>query len=704
LPFVFIGCGPAIPADTAEPGSAAVAGAGDRPVSTYTGPAHKFEPRAHRSHARPSSPPPPDLGALPALELRLKRCYGVSYRDRDKDRIPDSEDQCPTEPEVYNGIEDDDGCPDHSRVVIESSKIEIPVGEAEKAKDLKRAREAGVAAEDKPTEPTMGTAGEYWRGELGYYKQPATDPAPQPAAPSTPDDYAADGDAPRAHAEAAESFAEPVEIAGAEQDLTIAEEEELPEYEDWGSQIYLSNDDTMSLSSAQRVIYAIDHFLPLPLEHIRPHELLNYFSFETQTVGAGDDFSVLADIAPDPRQEGIYTLGMSVRGRPVDKQSRRNAVVTLVVDRSGSMEDEGRMDYLKRGLKRMVSELKTGDMVHMVLFDHNVCVPMENYVVGRDRPADLARAIDALEPRGSTDVHRGLARGYQIADGTYQPEYNNRVILITDALANTGVTDERMISMISKFYDKRRIRLSGVGVGREFNDALLDRLTERGKGAYVFLGSEAEVDAVFGPRFISLLETTALDVHFLLHLPESLRMNVFYGEESSTVKEDVQAIHYFANTSQLFMSDLMARGGALRPEDDVMLTIEYQDPETGEELFEEYAWNLGEIEAEAYNIGKGRFVMAWVDMLAQMAARPLPPSYGYDKGSWADAEGWQACDDGRRELERLAGGIEKDLEVRRIFDLWDKYCSRYDRPRNPVKRQFVQPEDSWPGALPPPER
>ena len=44
---------------------------------------------------------------------------------------------------------------------------------------------------------------------------------------------------------------------------------------------------------------------------------------------------------------------------------------------------------------------------------------------------------------------------------------------------------------MSRFYDSRRIRLSGVGVGSSFNDYLLDRLTERGKGAYVFLGSDA---------------------------------------------------------------------------------------------------------------------------------------------------------------------------------------------------------------------
>jgi hypothetical protein len=90
--------------------------------------------------------------------------------------------------------------------------------------------------------------------------------------------------------------------------------------------------------------------------------------------------------------------------------------------------------------------------------------------------------------------------------------------------------------------------------------------------------------------------------------------------------------------------------------------------------------------------------MAWVDMLAQMAARPVPPMYGYAEGSWEDAEGWQACDEGRRELERLAEGLGNDGETTRVLDLWDKYCSRYERPRNPVKREIVPPGGGWPGA------
>ena len=467
-------------------------------------------------------------------------------------------------------------------------------------------------------------------------------------------------------------------------------------YEDWGSSIYLSNDDTMSLSSAQRVIYAIDHFLPLPADHIRPHELLNYFSFDTTPVADTDDFSVHASIAPDLHEEGIYSLAMAVRGRPMGIDERRNANLSLVIDRSGSMSAEGRMEYLKRGLKQLTGQLKKGDMIHLALFDHSVCVPVKNFVVGRDPASVLDKAIDALEPRGSTNLQAGLNEGYQIADAAYQGGYTNRVVMITDAIANTGVTDERLLSTVSRFYDKRQIRLSGVGVGRDFNDSLLDKLTEEGKGAYVFLGSEAEVDAVFGSRFVSLIETTALDVHFQLHLPPSLRMNTFYGEESSTIKEDVQAIHYFANTSQLFLSDLMAKNATLRTQDEVMLTIEYDDPETGDEKIEEVAFNLGEISGDIRNVRKGRLIMHFVDGLAWMAARPRPSRWSNHRESWDDADAVEACDAGRTELTKLAEGISDDPEVQRVQGLWDAYCSRFARPRRPVKRP--PPEDTWPSA------
>jgi Ca-activated chloride channel family protein len=549
---------------------------------------------------------------------------------------------------------------------------------------------------------------------------PAADAAPEmeasAPAPSAPPRSRADkkegrkgkgkgkGKRDRASAPAAPEMA--AEAGPVEEDAVIATDEPvdpMDEYHDWGQSIYLSNDDTMSLSSAQRVIFAIDSFLPLPPEHIRPHELLNYFSFDVADVDPNSDFGVLPGVLPKPNDPGIYSLGLAVRGWPLDESSRRNAQLSIVVDRSGSMSAQGRMEYLKRGLLQMTDQLKRGDIVNLTLFDHNVCVPVQNFVVGRDDMNVLRTAIHRMQPQGSTDLHSGLRTGYDLADKAYQPTYTNRVVMITDALTNTGVTDERLISMVGQYYDSRRIRLSGVGVGREFNDSLLDKLTERGRGAYVFLGSEAEVDAVFGSRFVSLIETTATDVHFRLHLPPSLRMNVFYGEESSVYKEDVQAIHYFANTSQLFLQDVMARGGELRPEDQIMLTIEYEHPETGAEQVEEYAFALGEMQAGERNVKKGLVLMRFIDGLAWMSQRQYqgPARMHFGKvgspGTWNDPEAYAECQTGREQLEQMARGIEDDPEVRRVKSLWDRYCARFEQTRSPVRRQPGQ-RDAWPSA------
>ncbi len=701
----------------------------------YEAPPHLFSPRPHPPRTR-SDAPPPNIGALPKLVNRIDRCYGSDAPAKIANNRPTVR---PVQPKVggyqgkykkvpYGGGAVPPPAPSQpSGGVIVGSSAGTGAGYGRGGGDA-AAKSASSKSRDFTSTVAKAKAEPPRDGRVAYSPSPAADAspssAPPAAAPATParssvqadevsnkkrGDRRAERKAEReakrnqsSSSLAAGGESAPMEMAEDASDAAIAAPVQLDDpreqYQDWGQAIYLSNDDTMSLSSAQRVIFAIEKFLPLPIEHIRPHELLNYFSFETAPVAPQDDFSVMADIAPDPKQAGIYNLALAIKGRPVDLQARRNANLTFVVDRSGSMTDEGRMDYLKRGLTKMTSQLKTGDLVNVVLFDHEECTPIENFVVGRDRPEILQKAIDKMKPRGSTDVHLGLTRGYALADAAYQPTYNNRVVLVTDALANTGDTDPRTMAMVAKYYDSRKIRLSGVGVGREFNDGLLDKLTERGKGAYVFLGSEAEVDAVFGPRFISLLETTAMDVHFQLHLPPSLRMNVFYGEESSVVKEDVQAIHYFANTSQLFLSDLMARGGKLRPQDQIMLTIEYEDPETGTKMLEERAFALGEaLQEDAFNVRKGRLLIGWADRLAQLATRPAPSGRGLMAGSWDDPDGWQACDTGRGELAELANGLS-DPEATRVLGLWDKFCSRYERPRNPVRRDPTAQPSGWPGA------
>ncbi|MBN1334881.1 MAG: VWA domain-containing protein [Deltaproteobacteria bacterium] len=381
---------------------------------------------------------------------------------------------------------------------------------------------------------------------------------------------------------------------------------------EWGGTIHLSNDDSMSLASAQRLLWAVKNHQPYTVAEVRPHELLNYFSFDTEPVSEGRMFSVLASAertGPDAMSLALAVRGANPPRQPLD--------LTVVVDRSGSMSAEGRMAYVKRGLDVMSESLRHGDRVNVVLFDDRVCTPLEDYVVGRDDPALLDRAISDLRPRGATNLDLGLKEGYALAH-RYAPDTrgqrNERVLLLTDAWLNTGDVRPDVVTEVGRALDAHDIRLTGIGVGRRFNDTVLDMLTEKGKGAYVYLGSEAVVDRVFGLGFEALTRTIAHDVRFALELPDSLAMLRFYGEESSRRAEDVQPIHYYAGTTQLFLQDVRVNPATLKPRDRVRLRITWTDALDARPREQVVATTVGwMLEADPHNVQKARALMAWSD-------------------------------------------------------------------------------------------
>ncbi len=450
-------------------------------------------------------------------------------------------------------------------------------------------------------------------------------------------------------------------------------------------EIYLSNDDSMSLASAQRLIYAIDNFLPLYRDEIRPHEFLNYFHFQTNSVGENEVFSVNYQMAPREGSQDSEsgskgeTLGLAVQGKKMTLAQRRPAVITLVVDKSGSMEAEGKMEYLKEGLATLKGQLKSGDVLNVVEFDHETCNAMEGFVVGRDPWKDYDTTVKELGPRGSTDLHAGLVEGYKLAEKFYNPANINRVLLITDAIANTGQLSTELMASIGKYYDTKKIALSGIGVGLDFNDELLDTLTETGKGAYLFLGMKDAIPRVFGSDFISLLDTVARDVHFQANFPQGMHLDIFYGEEVSTEKEQVQPIHYFANTSQLFLLDML---GHPQEGDKFNLKIEFTDPVSEAGRVEFFPANLAEIRNNGQkNIAKARLVMAFAKLLEETSLpgnRPYQGSYyGRHEPKGKDAKiGREKCTLTLAEMNRQQG-IFTDGETKYVTDLAQKYCSRY---------------------------
>ncbi len=403
---------------------------------------------------------------------------------------------------------------------------------------------------------------------------------------------------------------------------------------DWGGTLHLSNDDAMSLASAQRVLWAVEKGQRLPAEHIRPHELLNYFTFDGVRPGPGEMVGVSASgfRDGDTLRFAVDVTAATPPRAPVD--------LTLLVDRSGSMSAEGRMSYTQRALRQATQQLDPGDRVDLVVFDHTVCSPVKNFVVGRDSPALLDTQIAAMSPRGSTDLDSGLREAYRQArahrSDAPQGARSGRVMVFTDAILNTGRIDKHVVTEVGKALDQDGIRLTGVGVGKDFRDDVLDDLTEKGRGAYVFLGSEAVVDRLFGSGFDSLIHTVAEDVRFSLTLPDSLGMKTFHGEESSRDPSEVTPVMLAAGSHQVFFSDLAIRDQQLRWHDDLVFSASWTDPATGRRAGTSQVWKVGDVLAQPdRDARKAAALMAWSDLLLDRAMGG--PTCGASYGTFVQA-------------------------------------------------------------------
>jgi Ca-activated chloride channel family protein len=265
--------------------------------------------------------------------------------------------------------------------------------------------------------------------------------------------------------------------------------------------------DTASYSVARS--YVLDGNLP-PEDAIRVEEFVNYFDqgYPTPQEIA---FGIYADGAPSPfHHDGTYILRFGIQGYQVPDYARKPLTLTFVIDTSGSMSMENRLELVKQSLQLLVERLRPEDTVAIVVYGSDARVVL-NPTSGEDRFAILD-AIYSLQTEGATNAEAGLNLGYRLAMQAYRPETANRVILCSDGVANVGATDPDDILNRVRGYVEEGITLTAIGVGMgNFNDVLLEQLADSGDGNYAYIDDIDEAQRLFVDDLTSTLQVIALD-------------------------------------------------------------------------------------------------------------------------------------------------------------------------------------------------
>ena len=251
-----------------------------------------------------------------------------------------------------------------------------------------------------------------------------------------------------------------------------------------------------------------------PAEAVRTEEFVNRFDSEyaPPTEGAAA-FALHTEIAPTPfaHGEGYRLLKVGVKAREVSREERKACSLVFVVDTSGSMRQGNRLELVKDALRLLVRELDEGDTIAIVAFDRESRVLLE--ATPASETAKIAEGIDSLFPRSNTNLEAGLRLGYEVAGRGFQASGNNRVILLSDGVANTGITEQKTILANTEEQRRRGIYLTTIGVGMSnHNDHLLEQLANRGDGQCIYVDRIQEAERAFVENLTGTLQTVARDV------------------------------------------------------------------------------------------------------------------------------------------------------------------------------------------------
>ncbi|PIM73538.1 hypothetical protein CTU88_07240 [Streptomyces sp. JV178] len=265
--------------------------------------------------------------------------------------------------------------------------------------------------------------------------------------------------------------------------------------------------DTASYGYARRTLE--DGSLPDP-STVRPEEFINSFRQNYERPD-GDGFSVTVDGARTKDDDwSLVRVGLATRAADGDRE-RPPAALTFVIDVSGSMAEPGRLDLAKDALGTMTDRLRDQDSVALVTFSSTAetVLPMTRLDDNRARIHD---AVDSLEPADSTNLGAGVETGYATAVEGLRKGATNRVVLLSDALANTGDTDaDTILERVAGERREHGITLFGVGVGSDYGDALMERLADKGDGHTTYVSTEKEAEEVFCEQLPRHVDLTARD-------------------------------------------------------------------------------------------------------------------------------------------------------------------------------------------------
>lgn len=239
-------------------------------------------------------------------------------------------------------------------------------------------------------------------------------------------------------------------------------------------------------------------------------------------------------------QKQTTYLKVSLTGFEWKRAADRPAAnIAIVIDKSGSMSG-AKIQKAKEAALMAVDRLSGKDIVSIVAYDQNIRVLVPATKVS-DKDA-IRSGINSLTAGGSTALFGGVSKGAAELRKFLDKKRVNRVVLISDGLANIGPSSPKQLGELGASLIKEGMSVSTVGLGLGYNEDLMMQLAQRSDGNHYFAENATDLARIFKGELGDVLSVCAQEVTITIKCAASIRPVRVIGRDADITGQSVTTI------------------------------------------------------------------------------------------------------------------------------------------------------------------
>ncbi len=243
------------------------------------------------------------------------------------------------------------------------------------------------------------------------------------------------------------------------------------------------------------------------------------------------DVSVLAG-----SQQKAY-LNISITGQPSGSSTKRPQTnIAFVLDKSGSMSGL-KMQQAKQAIEMAVSRLNKNDVASLIVYDDEATVIFPAATM--QNSTQLLNTIKSIGANGSTALFAGVTQGSYEIKKFLDDNKVNRVVLISDGMANIGPSKPHELAELGRALSKQGISVSTIGLGLGYNEDLMAQLAGHSDGSHYFVENADKLANVFDSELGDIFSVVAQDININIICKGGVKPMRILGRDESVKGQNI---------------------------------------------------------------------------------------------------------------------------------------------------------------------